>query len=547
MVHNKILKAALLATLGLSSSGVAAEVWFKNIGNNAQETGPSGDILSSYTVNPATFTGEFETYATEKIVVNDVPTDGIIYAAEMFGSGGIDIPSSTTTGDLLAVAYKIDAAIEEDFDLTFTLSNGAKFADAMLSIDNANGTEHYDCTNAALCKESSLSSSVTYRIKPKDTDAGAVPLDANSVFALAYRLTDTGALATPGESIEMTITFETEIGVKVAAPRTLTVAKSAKALTEINILPEEIGTVKISVSSGQTQFTGENPQSLEGAYVSPEEAVLGYIEIKSSEPPPKAQDGISNWTLGANQGVVIEDNSLLTITEGQFAASASGLGRVYWEATGASEDATVTDVDGKWQAVWQLDDAALKAISDDTAADKKVPIKMKVDGVSEINVTENAPVATLDIDFENEDMQDIKGITGELNRFRLDGTVCTLYNIPGANAPDITNIRITNDTNATGTVTIGMWGQDGTELIASGTPLLSDGATGEDVLQPYASWHINAAELESLAGGPWEKRAIVTLSSTLSKLEVFALLRHKGTGINSNLSGGASGNACPDD
>jgi hypothetical protein len=85
-------------------------------------------------------------------------------------------------------------------------------------------------------------------------------------------------------------------------------------------------------------------------------------------------------------------------------------------------------------------------------------------------------------------------------------------------------------------------------LIPSGTPLLGDGVTGsEDVLQPYATWHISAAELESFSGGPWQRRAMATISSTISKLEAFALLRHKATGINSNLSGGATGNACPDD
>jgi len=545
MVHKKILGTAVLAALGLNSAGVLAGVSFFNVTDAHSTATPTLPAIVSAATNPAQFEGVgFETHGTEKIVVSGVGVDGIVYAAEMFGGSGLNLPYHDTTGQHVAVAYQIDAPIKEDFDLTFTLSNGAKFSEALLSIDNANDTVEYDCTGATDCDRGALGQSVTYRVKAKTK-----VIDTNSVLALAYQITNTGALATPGETIEMRITFETEIGVKVAAPRTITVAKSAKALGDISIVPEDIGTVKISVASGQTEFVGENPpNSTEGAFVSPEEVILGYIKMGDSGGGdiPKAQDGVTAWALGQNEGKIDEENTTLTITEGQFAASATGSsGRVYLDFETGFQDAVVSEVEGKWIATWKLGNSAMEAISTDPDT---VPIKMKVDGSTAINVTENPPVATLNIDFVEDFMENITGISADLRRFRLDGTVCTLYNIPGSNAPDAINIRITNDTNTAGAITIGMWGEDGTELIPSGTPLLGDGATGsEDVLQPYATWHISAAELESFSGGPWQRRAVATISSTISKLEAFALLRHKATGINSNLSGGASGNACPDD
>lgn len=187
MVHKKILGTAILATFSLNTS---AAVWFENVpGTNF------ASVVTSTTVNPATFntTANFETHTTEKIVVNGVSTEGIIYAAEMFGSGGgIDIPSNATTGIHQAVAYQIDAPIKEDFDLVFTLSNGAKFADALLSIANNDVANDYDCkTTPADCQlKGTLGNSVTYRVRAKDK-----PLKSGSILALAYQLTNTGALA----------------------------------------------------------------------------------------------------------------------------------------------------------------------------------------------------------------------------------------------------------------------------------------------------------------------------------------------------------------
>jgi len=551
MIRKKILGVAILAAFSLSVAGIAQAGTFVN----ADATSGIDNAGAPPSFDGASFESSTETLVLPATAV----TDGITYAAEMFQGTGITIPDNggdNTKGQYAAVLYIIDGDITKDFRLTYTLSNGAQFdGDPIVSIAGGLPTE-FDCTNGTDCvKEDGGSGDnfVTYTIIANTNN-----LTNGEGIALAYRLKNTGALATPGEQIEMTVKLETyPLAIKVAPSRTISVAQSKAALGDLKILPEEGGSVKISVSSGQTEFVGENPAGGTGAYVSTDEVILGYIEINQVT-NVKARDGVTDWTIGTGEGLVVEGSTTtLSITEGQFAASASGSGQVYFmgdnsgatPSTGSIVANEVIDVDGTWTATWELSNATLQNIATDTAAtpQRKIMIRMKVDGTNEINVTENPPVATLNIDFDEDFMEDITDIAADLRRFRLDGTVCTLYNIPGGNAPDVINIRITNDTNASGTVTIGMWGEDGTELIASGTPLLSDGATGDDVLQAYASWHISAADLESLAGGPWTRRAIVTLSSTLSKLEAFALLRHKTTGINSNLSGGASGNACPDD
>lgn len=547
-MRNKILSAAIGVVLCITAGqAFAVASSFKNvidgdgIFNDAVVT--AGDLMGDFTVEPIGG-------GADAIIASQHDEEGTTYAAELFGGSGVTIPS----GLQAAVVYLLDGVITEGFRMKFTLSDGAFNANPNLAIDEQGGSPNIIPT---LLDGGSGKNYAEFDI-PLGGDLsgdGGATLATTTKFQLAYQLSKTAGLATPGGKVDMSVTLLTyPLNVKVGPARTVTVAQSQQG-TKIKLTQEELGDVNISVSEGETQFVGENPGGGEGAFVANDEVILGYITVEdttnNATSPVMSSDGLTDWEIGqAADAKVKTDTSLFTIEDGQFSASASAPGQVSIQGTlTASTAAEVTSDEGgeKWTATWKLTDSLLSQIATDTDNGDSVSIRIIADGNTKINVTENDPTANLSIDYDVDEIADVSGITATFRSFSRDGTVCSLFNLPGDGAPDKTNIRITNDSSTAGQITVAMWGEDGTELIPAGTVLKNmDPTTGlelSDTIQSQESWHINDVELKAL-GTAWTGRAHATFTSTLPKLGVFAWLRHQATGINSNLSSGASGSGC---
>ncbi len=356
-------------------------------------------------------------------------------------------------------------------------------------------------------------------------------LETNDRIMLLYKLGNTKALSSAGEKINMEVTLKTRSSGKiVSSGRSITVATSKAGVKTAELRTIESGDVKISVITDSKEFTGSGKP-----FVGTTEARIGYLNLDNTS-GVKAADGYTDFEIGGDGASA--DKSTLVITEGQFAASLTApKGKVYINANGKSFDAdTVTET----EATWNLQDAELRDIAD--APEDTTYIQFIVDGEKAINVPENTPVGTLTLDFADTTTTDLT-IDSALLRIKKDGTICQVYNVPNSTAADALSIRITNDSASAGKLTATLIDMEGTQVIPAGTELF-----GGEEIQSLETKRISAADLETLAGTSWEKRARLVISSTLPKLEVLTVLRQNVPGAPlTNLSLGASGKSCNND
>lgn len=529
MCKNRILGAAVVVALSLPL-GVAQAGSFKNVNATdfpAAVTAADGGapVLTAGVIN-ATFDA-----AGDPVAVVDVPTDGIVYAAEIFsGSGPTQIPAD----DMAAAIYTIDSAITADFIVEYTLA-GAKFAGVpKFGISDADGAANGKF-DAALSQYSGGADSVkvTYKVVMAD---GGTELAAGDQIAFAYRLGETTGLATVGSTVTLTVTMiydgGANDGLNAQPLEELTVATSKTALKTVEISDtSDDSNVKISVGDDSLLFTGGNSGS-----TSAQIGLLKIIPEDVSEAVMES-DGETEFFMGTGGTDVTDagdgedaytDGSTLVITGGQFDASATGgsvtLGTINVSATVDAGTAT-----------FDLSAANLADIEDE--GDTGVPIMMTVNTSDVINTVEGPPSATLTIDFKNDYVAD-RVATGDLMQIFQNGTVCTAYNVPDSTANDTVNIRIINDSSISGTLSARMFDGSGTEIGA-----VTELKSKDDPLAVGETFKIKASTLEA-AGFSWTGRALLILTSTLPKLEMMLLIRNKSGGPLTNLSTGASGSSC---
>jgi hypothetical protein len=131
MQKNRILAVAIASTLSVSS-GVAYGS-FENVRNGMTPAA----LDSVYTPRRPI---EVFDFGTETVIgVNDASgTYGTVYASELFGDSRTLPSGENSKGTYAAVIYTIDGKISDDFEMTFTLTNGATFdGDPLLGIDDS--------------------------------------------------------------------------------------------------------------------------------------------------------------------------------------------------------------------------------------------------------------------------------------------------------------------------------------------------------------------------------------------------------------------------
>lgn len=492
----------------------------------------------------------------------DRSSDGIIYAAELFDASRILPGDSVYDADYMSTIYMVDGTITNNFNMTFTLTNGATFADdPLLGIDDSRtGTEAWSISGTHSSTISQATgTSPALPLKPKsgtgsgkNTAVFEIPagehndlnLQTGDKLLLLYNLNNTKVLSDPKQTIEMEVKLETALeGIRVNPTQKITIARSKQATVTWKVSAVEGGNSRISVLDESKEFSGDD-SSTRFSFIDSHEVQIGLISLKIDFTVPiLLADGFSyfsfklNPKMGYSSGVGVKtSNSTLVIKNGQFAASQTLPGKVFIHvkhSNGITELAAshLTET----SATWELTNDDLDLIS----KAEEVTIRIRVDGKTPINVPDKPPHATLMIDFDDTGMTDIT-LESDLALIKRNGTICTVYNVPGTAASEAISIRITNDSPISGKLTGLLFDMDGQELIPAGTDML-DG----ELIKPNETKRLTAADLEELSGGPWTGRALLTISSALPKLGMFALLRSKIPGAPlTNLSVGATGRSC---
>lgn len=487
----------------------------------------------------------------DSIAVGTAATQGIIntgashitYATELFGSGSVTLPTATAPEKWPAVIYKTDGDISKSFNMTFSLSNGASFSDTKLCANDASLTSPGQNTGS-ITATSSSGDTVTYKIQINTCSAGSgdTLFNSGSQLVLAYKLTNTQALATADEDIEITADLKTITvpPTPVNPALTTTVAKSATAISA-KMTPQASGTVKISVGSESKEFVGTAE-----SYQNSTTAEIGLLEVKQVA-SYKREDGINDFAIGS--GKVELDGTTLVIESGQFDASKASPGKVFLANTG--DDAIISEaetVDDDGTATFELDSDEVASIISVTGGGDDVGIRFQVDGKTPINSVENPPPATFTLAYDDATIAGLDVGPVDLKKIFPDGTKCTVYNVPNTKAQDDLSILITNDSMLSAELTLTLDDQDGQELFK--------GPVGP--LDAWNTMRISSEDLERLIKGValdapitweaeqplWTKRGVLYINTIIPKIEVLALLRDKASNINSNLSTGASGEAC---
>jgi hypothetical protein len=355
--------------------------------------------------------------------------------------------------------------------------------------------------------------SVTFQI-----DASAKPEDALSTgdkIVLEYQITNAQALKDEGQRINLSIEGVTTQSVTVFRTEKVSVATSEQGTSlSLKSIQTDTGVAKISVAKGQTEFSG----SLEndGLYQNKLKAQLGKVRLTNNSKAVE-MDCKTAWNVGSGTAKIESSGkTTFSITNGQFAASAASPGSVQVDGMGS---ATVDNTG--LTAVWALTNEDLVQLTGKTVDSG---IILNVDGKTAINTPEDAPMATLTIDYETAGYQTITYPSVTLPRIKLDGTVCSVYNVPAPGAADTLSIRVTNNSNTDGNLFGAMYGKDGGELIAKGTNLLQNMTS--NTIKKGETIRLSSEDLLAIAGGtPWDGRAILRMTSNLSNIEVMALLR----------------------
>lgn len=561
MRKNRMLSVAIAATLSLPV-GVVYAGTFKNV--NCTDT--SDALTTAGCLDPKDPKPLSDFNLTSSLI--EVPTEGTVYALELFGGGETSHPTLPNHDDAkkAAVLYTIDGGVDADFELIFALSDGVFAGHPTLGILDADS--NYTDTDVKPDEGGSSAKTAKFIIKAKTNKK---PLKNNDKLMLVYQFKDTNSLATQDESgkLVLDVSLVDNTGIPVNSPDTVTIATSKQAVkascSKNKTEGSDEGSVKISVADDSKTFAtgGTGP-----AFVSTTVAQIGYVEVTNvnasitdSNMKIKESNGENDFLIGQytdgkvsagskdDQGS--KQGSWLDITGGQFAASINSTNTVFinsWNNSSSpptKEDPIKAGKDNvdETTAFFGLTDDNLQNIADEAPTNQATPvgIRLEVDDSTPINTVENAPTAELTIDFVESYVKDITGKSCELLQISKDGTVCVVYNLAGPNTADKYGIRITNTSGVPGKLFGRLYGANMDEN--NGVEIASGNLNGGNVIQPWETVVFNTST--GLGGFTWEGRANLVITSTLPSLEVMGLSRHINPGSPlSEISTGATGVAC---
>lgn len=493
MRHNKILGAAIVAALSIGGG-----------------TAPAADMKLSKI--GATAVTDVPTIARE-LFPADTPT--AIPALPQGGTFETTYTMSTLTADIAA-----------PFTVTYTLTGGEWTTDKPQAtdfvVDNKSGFP--------VIFMSESSNSIQFKVDADSTNKladGSTPTLVLGGFQVDV---DKATFASAGQEVALTISLSGSVD----DSQTATLVKSGTgASCKLNAGNDN--DVKIDVGADGKKFTGS-------VTTKDTAAILGTVAIDYSSPQLKDYTLLNDWGFGGADGI---KSGSFSITGGPFDASlGSNMVFVDINNNNCAYDAgdlaasPVTSTTAKWNS---LTKAQMDSIRDGGTKN----ICMTVNGTTQINAQDNAPTGEGKLSYEHR--TDTIDCSGTLRLLKRNGALCTLYNVPDEDALDQPFIRITNRSGGNGSFLRGSLRKPDGTYVFTNQDLLA--TTGTATFKNNATVVVTPTHLQTLATQSgynpetdrWG-RGIMTITSDLSKMEVFGLLR-QGTAL-TNFSQVASGENC---
>jgi len=505
--------------------------------------------LLSAAIGTALAMGAGASYAGELKLVS--PTIPPSYASEEIGTSG-----DQDIDQVFKVSYTIaPTTIDTNLYAVFTL-DGATWRNSLTSAAlTVVGPEWSIVKDGAEGEKS-----VQFLI---DADGGTGISNTNTID-FEFQLGEVYVLAEPNNEVTLKIELTAAQGGNTAdSTETVEIANSVAAVA-MDVMADTINSrTEIDVAQGGTVFINSIDSTT---------TRLGAIRLDQSSTGAKSKSGSSSYTFNAEEGT-------FTILNGIFAASQTN-DSVFIDVGGTQNvfdsgtDLVPIELDAT-SATWEFTQEELTALYNDGTAKSIIVI---ADGTTLIKDNPDAPTGTLKIKFQTD-----RVASGTLKHVQRNGTVCTLYNIPGSNAPsglyypdrtddatlDVDNdtiytavtpgaqarlemhtpsdwvaVRVTNRSATKAGVVLGtLYDKSGTVLFTNQT-LVAE-------LASHATVKLTAKDLEEAlstategAVTSWSGRAVLVVSSDLTSMEVFGLLRNAAGGSLMNASTGAKGNSC---
>jgi hypothetical protein len=535
MRQNKVLSLAIASALSMGAGSIAS----------------AGELAISYGTGSLVKDGA-PTFASEYFFGGDKTVlDGSA------GAGTADALSGTTNNyddRYIYARYQFEFSLgEEDFLAKFALNNSAALGgtdgvglgtgSTLDFVSKPSGTHAAATISGAFgAGGNEGDTQVTFLVQPDNTSS----LSKGDELLFRFQLSDLEALKSPGEEIKLTVGIYNLGGQSLldGAAVTETVAKSMKGC-DIDLDTDSSSTVEIDVETGSINFIG-SPKT-------PTSVALATLSIGSASGAIKAD--ATDWACMTDDQK--PNSATLTVVDGNFGASLTDPGKVFLDLDDDGifdEDATPADIAATSLeadiATWELSSDQLVDIAG-SASDAKIMII--ADGTTEINDFSDPPQATFVIDYGSGNTDPY---SKKLRHIKRNGTVCTLYNVPNPNATDEGNIRVTNTSGKEGKLLGTLRALDGTNIFTNKVLLETIGVNETVRLTPaeldaiekdggwLIDWEADTARNPTGSESGWPGRAVLTISSNLSSMEVFGLVRNKAGGPLTNMSVGGSGNGC---
>jgi hypothetical protein len=496
MKQNKILGAAIIAALAVGSG-------------NVQATNPT----LTFDVEAGTASAYGTTFGTssETIAIEDVGDNNPTF---MVNTKYVSELTANTT---------------EMLYITYTLTGGE------WAVEPDTGSFNISAPDIGYSKSEATDTTARFLIMP----GGSTGFGKSTPVTFGFKVGELSSLQQENGSVTLTAELAFANGNEnlEKTDTTKLLESAAGTLVSLNASSDN---VEIDVAQGATKFTDGNYGT--------QAVSLGTLQIANTTAAAKKVD-LSPWSIGTD--VVESDAGTLVIENGPFAASGGhahdstdpATGYFVFLAPTASKCVPSTaaipakKIEGETKATWDLVDSNIVAL----AGVHDICVRVADGNLTPINETDAQPEGTVTINYVNR--TNTVYPTTRLLHIKRNGTVCSLYNVPSDGATDIVNIRITNRSTREGILQGQLKDMNG-ELLFEGD--LLNGQT----LAPNATIRLTASNLEDLmtaaghATGTWSGRAVLTISSDLTQMEVFGLLRNKAGGPLLNMSVGGSGNGC---
>ncbi|NJO15859.1 MAG: hypothetical protein HC877_08950 [Thioploca sp.] len=542
MRHNKVLGLAIASALALgANSSFSGELTIKHVSR------PDTSSCNPIKTGEAVLASEIF-YSGDPVVFSTFTCGSTTPGADNLDNSGVNGPALGTYDDGYFYAeYKFN---NDTFDTVafladFTLTNGAKFGEdiSLASGSDLDFVAHPSGSHSGVVKNSGGAmgdSLVTFYITPA-AGAGNNFRTGTDTLLLRFSMKNLGVLASPDTEIKMTAKVYGDLGggrqFDLEAP-SATVAKSARA-TKVE-LDAASGTVQIDVAQANKAFAGSGT-----AFLSTTKVKLGSLAISSSGSVLNVDGTPWNFKTHATGAT-----GTLTITDAPLSAS-SEPGKIFIDLNNNQVYDNATDLLGtikadKTSAEWVLTTTQLGAIYDAG----KAYIILEVDGANAIEEQSEAAKALLTVNYGGgkEDP-----FSRDLIHIKRNGVVCSIYNVPAPDAMDSGNIRITNTSGKDGTI-------GGTLRDKNGEPIFTNRMLVETIA-PNQTVYIttdpnitNGLQLDGIekdetwttahGTASWQGRAVLTINSDVSSLEIYGMVRNKAGGPLTNMSVGATGNGC---